>query len=245
MTDKSTLSSNDEQALRAEVVRLNKIVKALIDRAEQDMNAPGTDFNVFQSTIMLEDKVRTRTQELEAALQTNTKITRALQEAKKQIEQSEQRLHDITSALGEGLLVLNEGALIDFINAAACSILGYSEVEVLGKNAHELFHHSNLDHSPHPIQLCKNMKVIQTEQPYVSEDDYFWRKDGTCFPVSVITTPIMLKENTKGIVIAFHDITEKKKFQSLLQEMSYLDGLTEIANRRRSECVRGNETIFF
>ncbi|EHL31073.1 sensor domain-containing diguanylate cyclase [Legionella drancourtii] len=211
--------SNNKQALQAEIERLNKIIKALIDRAEQDMNSPRTDFGVFQNTIILEDQVQKRTQELEEALQTNTKITRALQQAKKQVELSEHYLRDITSALGEGLLVVDKDAVIEFVNAAACNILGYSEIEMLGKNSHELFHHSHPDHTPYPIEECKNLSVIQTEQPYVSDEDYFWRKDGTCFPVSLITTPIRLKENTKGIVIAFHDITQSVEERTRLREM--------------------------
>ncbi len=85
MSDKSALP-NDKQALQSEIERLNKIIKALMDRAEQDMNAPRTDFGIFQDSIMLEAKIRKRTQELEVALQTNAKITRALQQAKNQVE---------------------------------------------------------------------------------------------------------------------------------------------------------------
>jgi diguanylate cyclase (GGDEF)-like protein/PAS domain S-box-containing protein len=210
---------NNKQALQAEIERLNKIINALVNRAEQDMNSPRTDFGVFQNTIILEDQVQKRTQELEDALQANAKITRALQQAKKQVELSEHYLRDITSALGEGLLVIDKDAMIEFVNAAACNMLGYNEAEILGKNSHELFHHSHLDHTPYPIEECKNLRVIQTEQPYVSDDDYFWRKDGTCFPVLLITTPIILKENTKGIVIAFHDTTQSVEERNRLREM--------------------------
>lgn len=219
MPDKTTPPNDEKQALLAQIERLNKIVKALTDRAEKEMNEPRSDYGVFEATIILEDKVRARTQELEVALQTNAKITRALQQAKRQIEHSEKHLRDITSALGEGLLVLNSDASIEFINAAACNILGYEESEVLGKNAHELFHYAYQDHSPYPIHLCNNMQVMQTEKPYSSEDDFFWRKNGTYFPISVITTPIMLPENQKGIVIAFHDITQSVQERNRLREM--------------------------
>lgn len=215
MTDKSS----DEKTLRAEIERLNRIIKALTDRAEQDMNTPLSDYGVFQATILLEDKVKTRTQELEIALQNNEKITRALQQAKKQIEESEHRLRDITSALGEGLLVLNDEAVIVFTNAEASNILGYTESEMLGKNAHELFHHSYPDGSPYPIQLCKMMNVIKTNKSYISEEEYLWRKNGVCFPVSIITTPIKLEEKTNGIVMAFHDVTQSVEERIRLREM--------------------------
>ncbi|CAM2828112.1 diguanylate cyclase [Legionella worsleiensis] len=218
MTD-SPLIPQDEQELRNEIARLNKIIKALISKAEQDMNAPRTEFGVFQDTIILEDKIRTRTQELETALQNNARITRALQEAKKQVELSEHYLHDITSALGEGIIVINKDISIEFVNEAACKMLGYTEAEMLGKNAHYLLHHSSHDKTPLPIERCSNVKVIETEQPYISDDDYYWRKDGTCFPISIITTPVRLRGNTTGAIHAFRDITESIKERTRLREM--------------------------
>ncbi len=67
--------SPDVQALEAEIVRLNKIIQALMDRSESSTNAQGSDFGLFQTTIMLQDHVRLRTEELEAALRDKEKST--------------------------------------------------------------------------------------------------------------------------------------------------------------------------
>jgi diguanylate cyclase (GGDEF)-like protein len=75
----------NEQTLQADIARLNKIVKALMDRAERNASIQGTDFNLFHTAITLEDQVRRRTEELEAALRENEKITRALRESEDQI----------------------------------------------------------------------------------------------------------------------------------------------------------------
>jgi DNA-binding PucR family transcriptional regulator len=58
----------DTQALEAEIVRLNKVVDALMDRSEASTNVQGSDFGLFQTTIMLQDQVRLRSEELEAAV---------------------------------------------------------------------------------------------------------------------------------------------------------------------------------
>jgi DNA-binding PucR family transcriptional regulator len=58
----------DVQALEAEVARLNKVVDALIDRVEASTNVQGSDFGLFQTTIMLQDQVRLHTEALETAL---------------------------------------------------------------------------------------------------------------------------------------------------------------------------------
>jgi sugar diacid utilization regulator len=59
----------DVQALEAEIVRLNKVVDALMDRSEASMNLQGSDFGLFQTTIMLQDQVRRHTEALETALE--------------------------------------------------------------------------------------------------------------------------------------------------------------------------------
>ena len=79
MPDPTLPSATGEAALQAEIVRLNKVVKALMARAERTMGTQGTDFGRFQTAILLEEKVRSRTQELRAALAENEKITRDLQ----------------------------------------------------------------------------------------------------------------------------------------------------------------------
>ncbi|HTX70163.1 MAG TPA: helix-turn-helix domain-containing protein [Thermoleophilia bacterium] len=58
----------DVAALQAEIVRLNKVVGALMDRSEASMNALESDFGLFQTTVMLQDQVRRHTEGLEAAL---------------------------------------------------------------------------------------------------------------------------------------------------------------------------------
>ena len=64
----TSVSVRNDEALRAEIVRLNKVIQALMNRAERSMSLQGSDFNLFQTAIMLETQVRQRTEELEAAL---------------------------------------------------------------------------------------------------------------------------------------------------------------------------------
>jgi len=71
--------SDECVALQAEIVRLNKMVRSLMDRAERSTIVCGSDFSLFQMAVTLEDQVRHRTRELEDALRDNKKITHALE----------------------------------------------------------------------------------------------------------------------------------------------------------------------
>ena len=86
MNDSENNGRQSEEPLRAEIARLNKMVTALMNRAERSTSAQRSDFGMFQIAVMLEDQVRNRTEELEAALRENEKINRALQHAKVQME---------------------------------------------------------------------------------------------------------------------------------------------------------------
>ena len=93
------MSGANEQALQAEIVRLNKIIQALMNRAERNASIQGSDFNLFHTAITLESQVRRRTEELEAALLENEKITRALRESENRnrliVENSPMSIHEI------------------------------------------------------------------------------------------------------------------------------------------------------
>ncbi len=65
-------------ALQAEIVRLNKIVQALMDRAEAATSSQGSGYGLFQTTVLLQKQVHLRTQEAEAALRDNERVSSSL-----------------------------------------------------------------------------------------------------------------------------------------------------------------------
>jgi two-component system, NtrC family, sensor kinase len=79
--------SGSEAELQAEIIRLNKIVTALMNHAEREAGARRSNFGLFQNAVMLENQVRRRTAELQAALRENERINRDLKR-----EREEQRV---------------------------------------------------------------------------------------------------------------------------------------------------------
>ncbi len=148
-----------DEALRAENFRLNKIVKSLMNRAERAMSAGGTDFGLFQATVMLENQVRDRTRELEAALNENEKINydlerekeeqrklyRKLEEAQTQLLQSEKLAaigqlaagvaHEINNPIG--FINSNLGTLRDYSSSLLRLIAIYEKTEDSSDSATE------------------------------------------------------------------------------------------------------------
>lgn len=130
-----------EEALQAEIVRLNKVVAALIKRAEQSMNSQTSSFGMFQNTLLLEQQVRRRTQELEIALRKNEAMNRELQQAKARMEREIDE-HKLTQAALEGEKE-EQKILIRKLEDAHCQLLQSEKLASIGQLAAGVAHEIN------------------------------------------------------------------------------------------------------
>ncbi|MDO9042474.1 MAG: diguanylate cyclase [Desulfocapsaceae bacterium] len=153
-------------------------------------------------------------------------------------ESLEQRLKTITDVLGEGVyLVDTEGRLI-FANPEAERLLGYSFQEMAGKMVFNTIHKQFADGTFFPPEGTQLVSAIHNGQVYNNDDCVFACKSGRLMPVSLACRPVITGGKLEGTVIAFHDITEQKKYQESLQTINALlekqastDALTGIYNR--------------
>ncbi|MDD5758035.1 MAG: PAS domain S-box protein [Desulfobulbaceae bacterium] len=154
------------------------------------------------------------------------------------LRRNEKELRDITSSLGEGVYVLDEGGKIIFMNPEAESLLGWTQAELADKNIHDVIHYCKPDGSLQSWEECPIHKVINTGGRYFSQDETFIRKDGTYLPVSVISAPVIENNQVVSSVTSFMDITFIKEAQDALNKANQLlklqatiDPLTGIFNR--------------
>ncbi len=128
--------------------------------------------------------------------------------ADKLLNASEKRLRDITSALDEGIYVLDKAGCLVFMNTAAEDMLGWKEQELLGRHMHKMIHYRKPDGSSCTEDDCPVNRTIKTGERYTIEEDLFTRKDGSIMPVRYITTPMMEEDNVTGCITAFRGITQ-------------------------------------
>jgi PAS domain S-box-containing protein len=141
------------------------------------------------------------------------------------LRKSEKYLHDITSHMAEGLYVIDRCGRITFINEEAIHLLGWTQAELNETGVHELVHYRNADGSPLSVKACSMHNVINSGKRYVSNDDVFVRRDGTVFPVSVVSSPILEDGKVVASVNVFRDITETKRLE---QEVSRAHNLKSV-----------------
>lgn len=128
------------------------------------------------------------------------------------LRKSEKRLRDITATLGEGVFVLDQQGLIRFVNPEAERLLGWNETELLGRSVRETLV-SSAD------EECALLNTVLLGRCYRTDCASFTRKDGTAFPASCVSTPILEGRTIAGSVTVFRDITVQKRAEAELNRL--------------------------
>jgi PAS domain S-box-containing protein len=131
------------------------------------------------------------------------------------LDRERRNLKVMNNALAEGVYVLDFQGLISWVNPAACQLLGYTEAELMGQVAHDLFHREQQG-TVIPINQCPFLRMIQAGHAYNGEE-HFLARNGRMLIVEVASRPIFQDDAVIGSVTAFHDITERKETEAALR----------------------------
>ncbi|MEE8606613.1 MAG: PAS domain S-box protein [Nitrospiraceae bacterium] len=124
----------------------------------------------------------------------------------------------ILDGAGEGIYGLDLHGNTTFVNPAGAKMIGWEIEELIGKPLHDILHHSKADGTPYSREECPIYAAFRDGAVHHATDEVFWRKDGKCFPVEYISTPIRDKEGMLlGAVVTFKDITERKRADESLR----------------------------
>lgn len=148
----------------------------------------------------------------------------------------------ILNSVGDGVYGVDLEGRVTFVNPAAAHMIGWEATDLIGKSMHHLVHHSRLDGSPYPVEKCPIYAAFQDGIVHRVNQEVFWRKDGTHFPVEYISTP-MRDEQGKlvGAVVAFRDITQRRWAESILQQAN--EALEQKVQERTAELQHLNEQL--
>lgn len=152
-----------------------------------------------------------------------------LKEAEAALIKSEKKLRDITSALGEGVYVINEQGELIFMNPEAERLLGWTEAELLGANMHATIHFRKPDNTELSYKDCPALMVFSSGETHHAEDDIFVRKDGTTLPVSYISSPIREDGKVVASVTAFRDNTIRNEMEKIILRARNIESIGVLA----------------
>ena len=225
-------SSRAQTSRKDEIGRLSDTFNSMADKLS------ALNESLLQHQERLEDTIRTRTTALKLKIAERRQAEAKLQEYAEQLEASiseksfaEDRVRQILESTGDGLFGLDNEVRITFVNHAACMMLGYEPEELVGRNAHTMFHHTKPDGSYYPAEECTIGMTITDGIVTRTDNEVFWHKDGHAIQVEFMSTPIKKENWVVGAVVSFSDITDRKKIEAELLKMK---DAAESANRAKS-----------
>lgn len=210
------------------VVATRSLAKGQLDRRvtvkrNDEVGEIGLAFNAMADTIQsmfgeLEGKVATRTADLE--------------ETARELKASQEDLRLILDSTAEAIYGLDDRGLCTFCNVSCIRMLRYSdESELIGKNMHDLIHHTRKNGTSMPLSECRIYQSFQVGEGTHAEDEIFWRSDGTSFDVEYYSYPQIKNGSIIGSVVTFSDNTERKESEAKIHHLTYHDLLTGMYNR--------------
>lgn len=166
--------------------------------------------------------------------------------AEEQLRDLIRQSNSVLESVGDGIYGLDPQGRVTIINRAAEEMLGYAPDELLGRNMHEVVHHSYADGSPYPVGKSPIFQTVSDLKTCRVANEVFWRKDGTPFPVEYVARPQIewpsenLQERARmrslhsssqqpnapegatgravGVVVAFSDISERNALDRMKDE---------------------------
>jgi PAS domain S-box-containing protein len=146
-------------------------------------------------------------------------LRRSLHASERQLRQELDFRQAIDNSLGEGVYALDRAGRLTSMNPVAEQLLGWTETELRGKVMHDIIHFQHADGSPFPREACTGLvEVLRSGTVHRTEDDLFTRKDGSIFPVAYSAAPLVVEGDVSGVVVAFRDITERKRSADALRQ---------------------------
>jgi two-component system CheB/CheR fusion protein len=167
-----------------------------------------------ENTQLLSEELQSSNEELQSSNEELETSNEELQSSNEELhasildmQQLQDRLSLILNSSDDGIFGLDIEGRHTFANAATCKMLGFSQNELIGKNGHELWHHTDREGHFVPREQCplhsnlnKNLSTRKKE--------LLWRKDGSSFEAEVLQNPILKNGHVIGSVLTFRDMTQ-------------------------------------
>jgi len=181
-------------------------------------------FFIFMTYRMYLKNVEMSIEQAEQAEQ----YARILEEQSGALRESEERFRSAFNHAPIGIALVSAGGTWLKVNHALCSILGYSEEDLVGNEFQDLIFQDDLGATLVKIHELLSGKAVSCQM----EQRYLHRSGRTVWTSWSVSAASDLRSNIPNLIFQLQDITDKKIAEEKLQHEATHDGLTGLPNRK-------------
>lgn len=148
--------------------------------------------------------------------------------------EAERRHHErrALDAAGDGLALLDASGRLTYANRSFAALLGTTPAELVGKDLHEVAHHTRPDGSAYPREECPVVQACATGDPLDTHRQLMFRADGTPVQLSATVRPVPADGGAPGVVLSLRDVgavvrAERTLAESEQRHRTVVDSLAE------------------
>ncbi len=150
-------------------------------------------------------------------------LARAERRALTVADERMEKLQLLLDSTGEAIFGLDLQGRCTFCNQACLRLLGYDRpAQLLGRNMHELLHHSTEDGIRIPHESCSVFQAFRTGTAVHVEGEVMSRADGASFPSEYWSTPQRHDGQVVGAVVTFVDISKRRQTEAEVRKQGAL-----------------------
>jgi PAS domain S-box-containing protein len=124
----------------------------------------------------------------------------------------------ILGATGDGVVGMDRKGRCIFLNRAGAELLGYPTRLVVGRDVHDLLHHSHPDGRPFSRDECPIIQTLAAGGSISGMNEVLWRAGKKPFPVQISLRAVKDGPVLKGAVLTFTDMTETRAAEESLRQ---------------------------
>jgi PAS domain S-box-containing protein len=124
----------------------------------------------------------------------------------------------VLDSTGDGIVGLDRQGFVLFANLSARRMLRCRENDLIGHRFHDIAHHEHADGTPFPWQECPVHASLTGDEAAYLAGQWFVRRDGTGFPVEIVTSPLVIDGEPVGAVQSFRDVSEREEMEALKRQ---------------------------
>jgi len=138
--------------------------------------------------------------------------------AEEDLRKQREWLRVTLSSIGDGVIATDTKGQVTFLNPVAVRLTGWESEEAMNQPINSVFHIVN-EKAREPAVDLVSQALSEKRVVGLANDTALVTKDGWEVPIEDSAAPIMDSAgNVIGVVLVFHDVTEKRRAQARLRE---------------------------